>query len=179
MIWIRLRGLRCIHPCSVVCQSFSEQLSNANEVTGESSVLITVSGLNQQYLIILMYVINIICIFQPLRPSILSLAKWNILPCCIKVFGIFFKVDLFVSAYVPGGIWGKEEFPPGPYSRFPPALKSWTDLLSFSFLFYTSVKIEKLVTHLWKDKAFLALQNRFSFKATCRKCCYILCRVAS
>lgn len=61
----------------------------------------------------------------------------------LRFFGIFFKVDLFVSACVPGVIWGKEEFPPGPYSRFPPALKSCTDLLSFSFLFYTSVKVEK------------------------------------
>lgn len=64
MIWLRLRGLRCSHPSSVVCQIFSEQLSNTNEVTNETSMLIRVSVLNQQYLMVLMYVINITHVFQ-------------------------------------------------------------------------------------------------------------------
>lgn len=56
----------------------------------------------------------------------------------LRFFDTFFKVDLFVSACVSGGTWGKEEFPPEPYSRFLPPFKSCIDLFPSASCFILS-----------------------------------------
>lgn len=110
MILLRLRGLRCSHPSSVVCQIFSEQLSNTSEVTNETSMLIRVSVLNQQYWMVLMCFINITHVFQAdnieatyfelnkmkhfylteLRVFFISSLRWTkffFILVCLEVFG--------------------------------------------------------------------------------------------
>lgn len=62
-IWLRLRGLRCNHLSSVACQIFLKTVIELQiEIIDENSILIIV--LNQQYLIILTYVMSVIHILQ-------------------------------------------------------------------------------------------------------------------
>lgn len=153
-------------------------------------MLIQVSVLNQQYLIILMYVINIIQIFQAESIEAHLLWAWDneiFLPCWIKIFDFFFKVNLFVPSCLPGGIWGKEEFPAEPYFRFSRVLEYCIDFINlqtrrvkllFQLLVLHFCKNRKSGYSSVKDKTFLALQNRCLFKAAYRRYYYILCWIA-
>jgi len=117
-------------------------------------VLFGVSVLNQQYLIILTYVINIIHVFQADSSEAiyfqLNERKYFYLTE-LRFSDIFFKVNLFVPTCLPGGIWENEEFPAEPYSRFPPALKSCIDFINLQTR-RVKLLFQLLVLHFCKNR---------------------------
>lgn len=155
-------GLKCNHPSSVVCPIFWEQLPNTNEVTGENSMLIQVSVLNQQYLIILMYVINIIQIFQAESIEAIYFELEIMKYFCLAELRFLISSSRWTCLFllVCLGVFGErrnslQNHIAGSHQYLSTALTlltfrhiEWS--YSFSFLFYTSVKIEKAVIHLWK-----------------------------
>lgn len=122
-------------------------------------MLIRVSVLNQQYLMILMYVINIIHIFQAdnIEAVYFELNKMKYFYLTeLRFSDTFFKVNLFVPTCLPGGIWRKEKFPAEPYSRFPPALKSCIDFINLQTC-RVKLLFQVLVLHFCKKKKKLLI----------------------